>query len=99
MENPKPNEQLKFYADSPDGNVNKYLVYPMYDLEHSFSTLGKFIQKGWRIKAAYHVYNDKRSMKIPLNMIDPEAPHHFHMRREMENNWLELEKLQGKQDK
>jgi hypothetical protein len=64
---PKPPllERFKAYADAPDGIIkNKYLVYPTHDVDHSINLLLRMIRAGWKVRAAYHVFADSRSIKI-----------------------------------
>lgn len=57
-------ERFKAYADAPDGTKNKYIVYPTHDLDHSINLLIRMVKAGWKIRAAYHVFDDSRSIKI-----------------------------------
>lgn len=61
----QPIERFKAYADAPDGiTKNKYIVYPTHDIDHSINLLLRMVKAGWKIRAAYHVFADKRSIKI-----------------------------------
>jgi len=62
---PQPLERFKAYADAPDGITrNKYIVYPTHDVDHSINLLLRMVKAGWKIRAAYHVFSDSRSIKI-----------------------------------
>jgi hypothetical protein len=61
----KPLERFKAYADAPDGTTkNKYIVYPTHDIDHSINLLLRMVKAGWKVRAAYHVFADSRSVKI-----------------------------------
>ncbi len=61
----QPLERFKAYADAPDGTTkNKYIVYLTHDVDHSINLLLRMVKAGWKIRAAYHVFADSRSIKI-----------------------------------
>jgi len=61
----QPLERVKIYADAPDQvTKNKYLVYQTHDIDHSINLLLRLVKAGWKIRAAYHVFADSRSIKI-----------------------------------
>lgn len=58
-------ERFKAYADAPDGiTKNKYIVYQTHDIDHSINLLIRMVDKGWKIRAAFHQFADGRSIKI-----------------------------------
>jgi hypothetical protein len=60
-----PLERFKAYADAPDGTTkNKYIVYSTHDVDHSINLLLRMVKAGWKVRAAYHVFSDSRSIKI-----------------------------------
>lgn len=62
---PQLSERFKAYADAPDGKTkNKYIVYATHDVDHSINLLMRMVESGWKIRAAYHVFTDSRSIKI-----------------------------------
>jgi hypothetical protein len=61
----QPLERFKAYADAPDRTTkNKYIVYPTHDIDHSINLLLRMVKAGWKVRAAYHVFADSRSVKI-----------------------------------
>ena len=61
----KPLERFKAYADGPDKvTKNKYIVYPTHDVDHSINLLERMVRKGWKIRSAFHEFEDKRSVRI-----------------------------------
>ena len=61
----QPLERFKAYADAPDGTTkNKYIVYSTHDIDHSINLLLRMVKAGWKVRAAYHVFSDSRSIKI-----------------------------------
>lgn len=63
----EPRELFKAYADAPDGiTKNKPLIYRTQNLDHSINVLIRLIKAGWKIRAAYHQYEDKRSDRIDV---------------------------------
>jgi hypothetical protein len=61
----QPLERFKAYADAPDGIIkNKYLCYNTHDIDHSINLLLRLVQAGWKIRAAYHEFADKRTIRI-----------------------------------
>lgn len=61
----QPLERFKAYADGPDGiTKNKYLVYKTHDIDHSINLLLRLVQAGWKIRAAYHEQQDKRTIRL-----------------------------------
>jgi len=46
---------LRFYADGPDGLLNKFFCYPVHHGKHIADLLMRFIRKGLTIKSAFVV--------------------------------------------
>lgn len=44
---------LKFYADCPDGQLNKLFCYPVHDGKHAADLLARFASKSFRLRAAF----------------------------------------------
>lgn len=44
---------LKFYADCPDGQRNKFFCYPVQDGKHACDLLSRFLAKEFRLRAAF----------------------------------------------
>lgn len=44
---------LKFYADCPDGQRNKFFCYPVQDGKHACDLLARFLAKQFRLRAAF----------------------------------------------
>ena len=44
---------LKFYADCPDGQRNKFFCYPVQDGKHACDLLARFLAKEFRLRAAF----------------------------------------------
>lgn len=63
-------EQIKFYADAPDGLKNKFLCYDVKDISHSIDLLNRFSSKGWKIRTAYHHYQNGRQVLIKKDLLD-----------------------------
>ncbi|MDO1450724.1 hypothetical protein Q0590_30910 [Rhodocytophaga aerolata] len=57
-------EKVKFYVDLPNTFNNKYLVYKVYDLDHSLDLLGRFANKNYQIRKAYHQFENGKSITI-----------------------------------
>jgi hypothetical protein len=58
-------ERFKAYCDAPDGiTKNKYLVYQSHDIDHSINILLRLVGAGWKVRSAYHVFADGRSIRI-----------------------------------
>jgi hypothetical protein len=57
-------EKVKFYVDLPNIFSNKYLVYKVYDLDHSLDLLGRFANKNYLIRKAYHQFENGKSIII-----------------------------------
>ena len=47
--------QLKFYADCPEGELNKLFCYPVHQGGHAVDLLLGLMGKGFRVKAAFMV--------------------------------------------
>ena len=46
--------KVKFYADTPDGQINKFFCYYVKNLTHACDLTAKFIQeKGFNIRSAW----------------------------------------------
>lgn len=61
-----PKERVKFYADAPDGTQNKLMVYKVHDLGHSVDLLNRFDAKGWKIRAAWHLFDNGNSVRLTV---------------------------------
>lgn len=44
---------LKFYADCPDGQRNKFFCYPVHDGKHACDLLARFVGREFRLRAAF----------------------------------------------
>ena len=63
-------QRVKFYADAPDGiTKNKYMVYKVHDVQHAIDLVKKFIENGWKIRAAFFESSEKANIKIPINIL------------------------------
>jgi hypothetical protein len=60
----KPLERFKGYADTPDGIKNKYLCFDTHDIDHSINLMIRLVKDGWKIRAAFHEFPDKRTVRI-----------------------------------
>jgi hypothetical protein len=61
----KPLERFKGYADAPDGiTKNKYLCFDTHDIDHSINLMIRFVKDGWKFRAAFHEFPDKRTIRI-----------------------------------
>jgi hypothetical protein len=60
----QPLERFKGYADAPDGEKNKYLCFKTHDIDHSINLMIRFVEKGWKFRAAFHEFPDKRTVRI-----------------------------------
>lgn len=61
-----PTERVKFYADAPDGTLNKLMVYKVHDLGHSIDLLNRFHKNGWKIRAAWHLFDNGKNMRLTV---------------------------------
>jgi hypothetical protein len=52
----KPQEKIKYYGDCPDGTKNKLFSFSVYNLQNSIDMLNKFVNKGGKIRKAWHHY-------------------------------------------
>lgn len=67
-EKKEPLERFKGYGDSPDKKeTNLRLTYKTHDIDHSINLMMRLIGKGWKIRSAYHEFEDKRSIRIDQN--------------------------------
>jgi hypothetical protein len=65
--------QVKFYADTPDGKKNKLFTFTAHNINHSLDIAAKFIQeKNFKIRAAYYINANGISIRID-NMINLET--------------------------
>lgn len=62
-------QQIKYYGDCPDGTKNKLFTFGVYDLQNSIDVLNKFVNKGGKIRKAWHHYPNGR--QIDLKVILP----------------------------
>jgi len=61
----KPNNRLKFYADTPLGQKNKLFVFKVSDYSHAIDLAAKFVQeKGFIIRAAYYENEKFKSVRF-----------------------------------
>lgn len=44
---------LKFYADCPDGQINKLFTYPVHQGGHAFDLIRRFFARGFDVRAAF----------------------------------------------
>ena len=44
---------LRFYADCPDGQINKLFTYPVHHGGHAFDLLRRFFARGFDVRAAF----------------------------------------------
>ena len=66
--------KVKFYADCPDGTMNKLFVFKdIKTLDHAQDIVVKYIRKGYIIRAAFYqfktIFNEIQNVKIS-NIID-----------------------------
>jgi hypothetical protein len=59
-------EQLKFYADTPRGEKNKYHCYAC-SLLHLQETLSRFFEKGYNVRAAWYQSLDTETGAVISN--------------------------------
>ncbi len=94
----QPKDQVRFYADDPDNTKNKLCCYPVYDLNHSLDLLNRFVNKGWKIRAAFHQFENGKNinLKILLPMIDGDLSgtyaHHKRLEQQVESYYQSLKK-------
>lgn len=65
-------EMIKFYADAPDGSKNKFLSYKVKDISNSLDLLLRFKAKGWKIRRAYHHFENGKQISIHTRVINNE---------------------------
>lgn len=65
-----PKERVKFYADAPDGTLNKLMVYKVHDLGHSIDLLNRFHKNGWKVRAAWHLFDNGKNMRLPFWLME-----------------------------
>lgn len=71
MTTPQNTGRVKFYADAPDGvTKNKYMVYAVQDVKHSIDLVNRFIEKGWKVRAAFFQTLEGANIKIPINILN-----------------------------
>jgi hypothetical protein len=58
-----PKEKCKFYADTPS-EKNKYFCWNSHNVDNSLQIVGKFMANGCAIRAAFHEFENGRSMRI-----------------------------------
>jgi hypothetical protein len=65
--------KVKFYADCPDGTINKLFVYKnIKSLRHAKDILIKYIRKGYNIRSSYYEFlaNNGTMMNVRINGIN-----------------------------
>ena len=63
--NEKPNNRLKFYADTPRGQKNKLFVFRVSDYQHAIDLAAKFVQeRGFKIRAAFYENEKYKSVRF-----------------------------------
>ncbi len=64
----KVTNRLKFYADTPIGQNNKFFVFDVSNYEHAVDLAAKFVQeKGFVIRAAY--YENQNGLSIRFDKL------------------------------
>lgn len=63
---------IKFYADAPDGTLNKYLCYKVKDIENSIDLLVRFKNNGWNVRRAYHHFENGGEVSIKKELFNQE---------------------------
>lgn len=53
MNKPNPTHKVKFYADTPKGDINKLFTFSVYDYDHAIDIIVKFKREGSKIRAAF----------------------------------------------
>jgi hypothetical protein len=57
--------QVKFYADSPEGGINKLFTFPVHNYNHAIDIIMKFKRNGCKIRVAYfQAQGNKFNVKI-----------------------------------
>ncbi len=44
---------LRFYADCPDGQIDKLFTYPVHHGGHAFDLIRRFLARGFTVRAAF----------------------------------------------
>ena len=57
---------LKFYANCPDGQIDKLFTYPVHHGGHAFDLLRRFFAKGFDVRAAFIEVQGERSSSAQL---------------------------------
>ena len=58
-------DKLKFYADTPNGQVNKLFVFKVKNLTHAIDLAAKFVQEyGFKIRAAFYQNTKEKSIRL-----------------------------------
>ncbi len=66
----KEKQSLKFYADTPSGQVNKFFVFKVKSYEHAIDLAARFVQEyNFKIRAAYYQNLNKKGIRFD-NMVD-----------------------------
>ena len=80
------NDQVRFYADAPNGAKNKLCCYQVYDLNHSLDLLNRFVNKGWKFRAAFHQFGNGKNvnLKTILQTIDGDLANTFSNDKKLE---------------
>lgn len=60
-------ERLKFYADTPTGEKNKYCCWDISSIMDLEDRLIYFMQKGWNIRAAWYEKIDTDTGEVKEN--------------------------------
>lgn len=76
MNNEATTSQVKFYADTQQGDSNKLFCYPVHNFGHAIDIIIKFKRQGAKIRAAFFQGNVReRNMKIDASLYEDELLH------------------------
>ncbi|HRC03255.1 MAG TPA: hypothetical protein PLJ18_12430 [Niabella sp.] len=53
MKSKEETSQVKFYADTEIGGINKLFTFPVHNYEHAIDIIIKFKREGAKIRAAF----------------------------------------------
>ena len=56
--------RVKFYADTPAGDVNKLFTWRVGCLNDVSACVARFIKKGWRIRAIFFEWVNERGVVV-----------------------------------
>lgn len=60
-------ERLKFYADTPEGERNKYFCWKISSIATLKDALWGFLDRGWNIRAAWYEKIDCSTGEVLVN--------------------------------